>query len=133
MSEDLSKKIKQITDVLSQENLPENLKGLFSLLANSANNSSEDKKDEPSPKAEEESAKAERTNSSELEENLEMVRKVKTIMDRLNMANDPRVNLLMAIKPFLNDKRQKKLSNCINLLRVSRLVRLMDENDKEIL
>jgi len=133
MSEDFSKKIKQITDVLSQENLPENLKGLFSLLASSASSSSEDKKDEPSPKADEENAKEERVNRNELEENLEMVRKVKAVMDRLNMANDPRVNLLMAIKPFLNNKRQKKLSNCINLLRVSKLVRLMDESDKEIL
>jgi len=133
MSEDLSKKIKQISDVLSQENLPENLKGLFSLLAGSVNNNPEDKKDEPSPKADEVKVKEERADKSELEENLEMMRKVKTIMDRFNKVNDPRITLLMAIKPFLNNKRQKKIANCINLLRVSNLVRFMEENDKEIL
>ncbi|HHW49011.1 MAG TPA: hypothetical protein GXX14_10410 [Clostridiaceae bacterium] len=133
MSEDLSKKIKQITDVLSQENIPENLKGLFSLLAGSANSSPEDKKNEPSPKADEANTREERADKNELEENLEMARKVKTIMDRLNKVNDPRINLLLAIKPFLNHRRQKKITNCINLLRVSSLVRLMEEDDKEIL
>lgn len=132
MSDDLNKKIKQITDVLSQENLPDNLKGLLSLLGGSSN-SSEDKRDEPSSKNNETNSKEKEPVRNELEDNVEMLRKVKTVMDKLNTTNDPRINLLFAIRPFLNNKRQKKLSNCINLLRVSSLAKLVEENGKEIL
>lgn len=132
MSDDLNKKIKQITDVLSQENLPDNLKGLFALLGSSAN-SQEEKIEEPAPNSIDINKKEKNKELSDLEDNMEMLRKVKTIMDRLNTGNDPRINLLSAIKPFLNNNRQKKLSNCISLLKVSSLAKLVEENGKEIL
>ena len=127
MSEDLSKKIKQITDILGQENMPDNIKGLLSLLTSTGN------KEESSPKASElQTAKEEKPVRSELEESMEMISKVKKVMDRLNTNTDPRVNLLLAIKPFLNSKRQKKLSSCVNILRMSSLTKFVDENGKGI-
>lgn len=125
MSEDLSKKIKQITDMLSQENMPENLKGLLSLLAGSGTG------EEPSPKmSESHPAKEEKHERTDLEENIDMMRKIKKVMDRLNSNNDPRINLLFALRPFLNNRRQKKLNNCINLLRMSSLAKLMEDHEK---
>jgi predicted unusual protein kinase regulating ubiquinone biosynthesis (AarF/ABC1/UbiB family) len=130
MSEDLNKKIKQITDILGQENMPDNIKGLLSLLAN------------PSPAIQTESEapktaeitpvprKEEKSGRNEMEENLEMIRKVKKIMDRVNTKDDPRINLLTAIKPFLNSTRQKKLSNCVKLLQMHNITRFIDEQDK---
>lgn len=125
MSDDLNKKIKQLTDLLGQENMADNLKGLFSMLASSMN------KEESAPKANENDApKEERSGGSELGDSIEMMRKVGKIMERLNTTTDPNINLLHAIKPFLNNKRQQKLDNCIKLLQVSRLTRLLDEGDK---
>jgi len=136
MNEDLNKKLKQITDMLSQEDLPDNIKGLLSLLANASSNS-----EDSSPKAidsrsanksvDSHPAKEDRYEKSEPEDNsTDMMRKVKKVMDRVNTINDPKINLLFALKPFLNSRRQKKLNNCINLLRMSNLVRLMEDPDK---
>ena len=124
MSDDLNKKIKQITDMLGQDNLPDNIKGLLSLLTSSGT------KEEPSTKSSENFfTKEDRTEKSELDDNIEMIRKVKKVMDRVNNNNDPRINLLSAIKPFLNNKRQSRLNNCIKILHMSRLTGLMDENE----
>lgn len=135
MSDDLNKKIKQLTDILGQDSLPDNLKGLLSLLGSSSG------KQESSPdaeaaqhtlpaKREERSSKEERSGKSDLEDNIEMIRKVKTVMDKMNSNHDPRVSLLTAIKPFLNNKRQKKLNDCIKLLQMASLTKFLDDNDK---
>jgi predicted unusual protein kinase regulating ubiquinone biosynthesis (AarF/ABC1/UbiB family) len=122
MSDDLNKKIKQI---LGQENIPDNVKGLLSLLTNSS------PKEEPAPHNMENqfSAKEERREKSDLEENLEMVRKITKVMDRVGTNNDPRINLLTAIKPFLSTSRQKKVGNAIKMISMSSVARLLDEND----
>jgi hypothetical protein len=126
MSEDLNKKLKQITDMLSQEDLPDNIKGLLSLLASAGSN------EDSSPKASvARPVKEDRREKSEPEDgNIDMMRKVKKVMDRVNNVNDPKISLLFALKPFLNTRRQKKLNNCINLLRMSSLARLMEDHDK---
>lgn len=121
MSDDLNKKIKQITDILGQESMPDNIKGLLSLFASSAG------KEEPEPKTEVPAVKEDRTNRSEMEDSMDMVRKIKGIMDRVNFQNDPSINLLNSVKPFLNNKRQRKLDNCIKLLQMSRLTKIIDE------
>lgn len=43
--------------------------------------------------------------------------------------NDPRINLLQAIKPFMNNRRQKKIGSCIQLLQVASLSRLFNEHE----
>lgn len=125
MSEDLNKKIKQITDILGQDNMPENIKGLLSLLAGTGTGA-----DSPPNVSNSGELKEEKPVRSELEDNIDMLRKAKVMMDRLNTVNDPRVNLLVAIKPFLCNRRQKKLSGCLNILRMSSLARFMDDTEK---
>jgi hypothetical protein len=128
MSEDLNKKKKQITDILGQENMPDNIKGLLSLLAQSP---PQGEKESPKPAPVNE-VKEERPVKNEFEENLEMIRKIRNIMDRINPRDDPRINLLNAVKPFLNSQRQKKLGNCVKLLQMHNLTKYLDENDKSI-
>jgi hypothetical protein len=129
MSDDLNKKIKQITDMLSQENLPDNLKGLLSMLGGQGNSSSEStsQTDKPLKNTEEENE------SSELADNIEMARKVAGIIERLKSHNDPRINLLTALRPFMGNRRQKRINNCINILRMSSLTRVIEEHDKGLL
>jgi hypothetical protein len=124
LSDDLNKKIKQITDLLGQENLPENLQGLLSLLSGSQS------KEEPSAKSNEKTPqKEDKVEKNDAAENIDLIRKAKMVMDRLNTNNDPRINLLTAIKPFLSNNRQQKVSNCIKILHMSRLTSLMDEHE----
>lgn len=130
MSDDLDKKIKQITDALGQEKLPENLMSLLSLLAGSA--SSQEKGEVTEKAVEAAPAKEEKKDKPSLEDSGEMIGKMKRMMDRANIASDPRIGLLSAIRPFMNNRRQKKINSCINLLRISSLARMVDDNGKGI-
>ncbi|MDP4092244.1 MAG: hypothetical protein Q8920_02695 [Bacillota bacterium] len=126
MSDDLGKKIKQITDLLSQDNMSETLKDLFSAFAGPGGNSEAQPKANDTP-----AAKEEGTGKGEADSSVEMMRTAKKIMDKLNTNNDPRINLLSAIRPYLNNKRQKKLDSCLRLLQVSSLTRLMEDSGKD--
>ena len=125
MSDDFSNKIKQLTEMLSQENLPDNLKGIISLLGGQSG-----KEDSP-PKADErKDIKQERPENSELSDNTEMFNKAMRVMNNMNLANDPRISLLSALKPFMNKRRQGNISNCINIIRMSKLASILDDNNK---
>lgn len=125
MSDDLNNKIQQIADVLGKEKMPDNVKELLSLLAGSLGSK------EASPEISEREIPVEEAKKQpEPEENAEVLRKVKNVFDKLNTGNDPRINLLYAIKPFMNSKRQKKLGNCIQLLQMTSLTRLLNEHEK---
>lgn len=130
MSDDLNKKIKQVTDALGQDKLPENIVNLLALLANSSAPSG---KEENPPKVPDAPSPIEETQvrSGPVPET-DMLAKVRRAMDRMGSINDPRINLLTAIKPFMSAGRQKKINNCINLLKISGLTRLLDENGKGI-
>lgn len=126
MSEDMNKKIQQIAELLGQENMPDNVKGLLSLLAGSL----EKKEDNTASNIEEEQAKEEKPIRPDINNDSDMLNRVKNIAGSLSAGNDPRINLLHAIKPFMNNKRQKKIGNCIQLLQMSSLARLLDNQDK---
>ena len=126
MSEDMNKKIQQIAELLDQENMPDNVKSLLSLLAGSLGNKEEAKASD----ALEGKVKEEIPVQTETVSDSDMLNKVRSIAGSLSAGNDPRINLLHAIKPFMNGKRQKKIGNCIQLLQMSSLTRLLDNQDK---
>ena len=119
MNEELNKKLKQIVEVLSQENIPESLKGLVSLLGSSAGG--EESKNEDLKKDDK---------SSSMEET-EAVRKIRSVIQKVNSKNDPRVNLLNALKPFMNKKRKYKLDTCVKLIYIANLLNFIEEYEKE--
>lgn len=49
--------------------------------------------------------------------------KMKNMMDKINSnKNDPRSNLLMSLKPYLNDNRKEKLDQYIQFLNISKVL-----------
>jgi hypothetical protein len=124
MSDEMNNKIKQIAKALGQEDMSDNLVNLISAFANSVSNESSSSKEENSRQA------SSNEINTDLADNIDMVRKFTNIMSRINSINDPRINLLHAIKPFLNSRRQSKLNNCVNILRMSSAIRLIDESEK---
>ena len=144
MNDDLGRKIRQIAELLGQDNVPDNVKELAALIANSIaqKNDSADAGVKPAdaPRAEAESHSVPdskhigadspdmptenvRANSSEL------INAANDAPAGINAVNDPRINLLNAIKPFMNSRRQKKISSCIQLLRVASLSRMLNEQN----
>ena len=126
MSDDLNKKIQQIAELLGQDNMPENVKELLSLLAGSLGS----KEETQSKVTDTKQTREEKTVLTEAGDNTEMLSRVKKVMDKLSIGNDSRMNLLQAIKPFMNNNRQKKLGDCIQLLQMVSLSRLMNDHDK---
>ncbi|PNT94025.1 hypothetical protein [Clostridium thermosuccinogenes] len=128
MSEDINNKLKQITDILGQDTLPDNIKGLLSLLA-SASNQAKDNTQAKAVEAPPPMPKEDKLETVEPDDNLDMVRKIRRAIDKLNTNTDPRINLLASIRPFMNEKRQKRVADCIKILQMASLVKLLEEND----
>ncbi len=132
--DELNMKFKQIAQMLGKENVnvPDNLGSILSMLANSSSKEPTPQKSvdqtptQPQNRVINEDSKA----KNNLEDNMEMMRKVKTIMDSMRSVNDPRVNLLTAISPFLNNSRQKKIGNCVKLFQMTQVTRMMTEMEK---
>ncbi len=131
MSDDMGDKIKQIADMLGQNsspNIPDNVKGLLSMLM--SNNSSKDEDTQEDPPQKSRSNENSSSNSNEADDFADMARKMKKAMSKLNIANDPRVNLLNAIRPYLNKSRQRKLQTCLKLMRIGSLTQVLDDSEE---
>ena len=65
--------------------------------------------------------------------NLDMntIMKMKSSMENMNNKNDPRANLLYSLKPYLRDSKKDKLDQYVNLLNVSKIAELMNNNNKD--
>jgi len=57
------------------------------------------------------------------------IMKMKSIMDNMNNRNDPRANLLYSLKPYLRDGKKEKLDQYVNLLNVSKIADIMNQNN----
>ena len=56
---------------------------------------------------------------------------MKSIMENMNNKNDPRANLLYSLKPYLRDSKKDKLDQYVNLLNVSKIAELMNNNNED--
>lgn len=115
MNDDITSKIEQLKDMLNNGQLSDNLKNMMSLLSGSNDNSNE------------------ATNNSQSLNDTDkytlIIAKVKKIMDKKSQINDPRINLLHAIKPYLNSRRQERIDNCVKILDFVILSKILKEED----
>lgn len=120
MSDELDRSIKQAMEILSQ---PEKLKSMLDLLGGSMGNQGfAQSQAEESPNKSESSASA-----GDIGNNMEFLSRAQDVMRAFN-ANDPRVNLLTAVTPFLNKNRQKKVNECVQFIRISKLLPILFGN-----
>ena len=100
MSDDMNNIMNQINTMLKNNEFPDDLKNILNNLKNSSsNNSSTDNSD-----------------SSESEIDINTILKMKQVIDSINSnKNDPRSNLLMSLKPYLKESRQKKVDQYVKL------------------
>ena len=55
--------------------------------------------------------------------------KMKSVMEKMNHASDPRSNLLQSLKPYLRDEKKSKLDQYANLLNMANLMELFNQNN----
>ena len=53
---------------------------------------------------------------------MEMLLKMKAMMDKMNIKNDPGSNLLMSLKPYLKESRKDKLDQYVQLMSMSKML-----------
>lgn len=138
MSDDLSSKFAQISELLNQEGMAENIKGLIGMLSKSSESQeSPVENTEPEPVRQEKPVNRASPRSpqpsKDIEQDLEMMRQVQKVMEVMRGAkDDPRINLLNAIMPYMNPTRQKKVSNAMRLLQITSISKLMDKDGKSL-
>jgi len=70
-------------------------------------------------------------NIDELQDNAEMMRRIKDVMDAMRNINDPRI-ICLRHKAVFKQWKTKKLSNCIRLFQVTQITKLMSDPEKTI-
>lgn len=139
MSDDLNNKFAQISELLNQEGMAENIKGLIGMLSKSTESQQSSEKDsreteheKAEPVSKEDKPKS-TPSSREIEQDLEMMRQVQKVMEVMRSSkDDPRLNLLNAIKPYMNPSRQKKVSTAMRMLQMTSLTKLIDKDGKSL-
>ncbi len=128
MSDEMGDKFKQIADMLGQNsnaNIPDNVKGLLNMLMSNNNTKEESPTDDTTQKTNT-TGDSPKVGTDELND---AARKMKKAVNMLSAPNDPKVNLLNAINPYLNKHRQKKLQTCMKLLKMGSLTKLFDDSE----
>lgn len=57
--------------------------------------------------------------------------KMKNIIDKMNVKDDPRSNLLRSLKPYLRDSRKNKLDQYVNFMKMANVMDFLNTNNKE--
>ena len=52
----------------------------------------------------------------------ETIMRMKSIIDKMNVKDDPRSNLLQSLKPYLKDSRKSKIDQYIQLMNMSKVM-----------
>lgn len=110
--DDLSNKI---SDFLSDPAAMEKIKSMASMFSNSQESTAA-----PEPK------KASQSTDSGMNFDPSMLAKMTGLLGTMHQG-DPRVDLLLALKPNLSEPRRKKVDDAINLLRIVKIMPILRE------
>lgn len=123
MSEDLSDLINNVKNIVDSGNIPDNMKEILNKLNSSENNTIVGNSKSNSGNI--------TNNSNNLNIDIDTVLKMKSIIDNINQNDDPRSNLLYSLKPYLRESRKSKLDQYVNLLNITKIVGLINNEKKE--
>lgn len=108
---DMSNIMKQLNNMMQNNEFPDNIKEAINSFKNlsSSNNTNANTNNENT------------NNNDNPEIDINTILKMKQIIDSMNTnKNDPRSNLLMSLKPYLKESRQKKVDQYIQLFGLSK-------------
>ncbi|HHV60863.1 MAG TPA: hypothetical protein GXX49_11360 [Clostridiaceae bacterium] len=127
MSDNFNNAIKQIADLLSKD--PDSFKELVNAFTGSSSNSGSDSGlNNPVEKT---PVKQTGNIPDDEQDNRALLTRLSYAIDKINRNNDPRVNLLSSIRPFLSSRRKNRLNNAIKFLKVYPIIQsLMEEQGK---
>ena len=128
-NEDMSYLFEKFNNVAGQNNIsPDMVNNLFNMLKNS-NNSQNNNSDTNFENTSNDKYSNNFSNSSSASSNsngidIETIMKMKSIIDKMNVKDDPRSNLLQSLKPYLKDSRRAKVDQYIQLMNMSKVMEI---------
>ena len=128
-NEDMSDLFEKFNNVAGQNNIsPDMVNNLFNMLKNS-NNSQNNNSDTNFESTSNDQYSNNFSNSSSASSNsngidIETIMKMKSIIDKMNVKDDPRSNLLQSLKPYLKDSRRAKVDQYIQLMNMSKVMEI---------
>ena len=118
-NEDMSDVFEKINNLAGQNNIsPDMVNNLFNMLNNSnSSNTASNSTSDPSNLD-----KNQDTENSTNGIDIETIMRMKTIIDKMNVKDDPRANLLQSLKPYLKESRKSKVDQYIQLMNMSKVI-----------
>ncbi len=108
MGDDMSEMIQKMSEMLKNNEIPDNVKSIMNNLASSDNNSSN-------------------TSSDTSNIDIDTMLKMKKVIDSMNkQQNDPRANLLRSLKPYLKQSRKEKVDQYIKLFSMGKVFEVLN-------
>lgn len=126
-NEDMSEIIQKMTDMLNNSNIQQSDNNQTNTPNNDVSSNSE-KINEDTLKNilnnfKASSEKQNSNNNNNFNFDINTMLKMKNIMDKMNSnSNDPRANLLLSLKPYLNNNRKEKLDQYMQFLNISKVI-----------
>ena len=121
MNDDMSEMFQKVSEMLKNNEIPDNIKSMMSNFASEQNSSSVSQ--ESSSNTTEDESKRDSNDSFEMPNiDLNTMLKMKSIVDSMNkQQNDPRANLLRSLKPYLKPSRKEKVDQYIKLFSMGKV------------
>ena len=119
MSDDISEMMKKMSEMLKNNEIPDNVK---SIISNLSSKSSETNTSSENSNAFNKNSSNENDNPDFPDIDLNTMLKMKSIIDSMNkQQNDPRANLLRSLKPYLKPSRKEKVDQYIKLFSMGKV------------
>lgn len=115
--EDMSNLISEFSKAIEKNGIPDNLKDIINNM-NSNNNKENNSKNN--------------NDVSSFDFNnidIQTFLKLKSAMDKMNSKDNPNTKLLQALKPYLKTNKKEKLDQYIQLMNISSIIELLNNNE----
>lgn len=136
MDGDMNDIFQKLNSILEDKDMSNNLKNIMNNFSSSQTSNKTDESngsDDNSLKNEDtfkhdNSKKQETTTNDFPEFDINTILKIKKIMDSLNTSkkDDPRANLLLSLKPYLNQTKKDKIDNYVKFLQFAKILEVMN-------
>lgn len=124
MGEDMSDLVQKMSEMLRNNEIPDNVKAIMNNLASSNSNTSHANQNSST---ECENNADDNNSSNDFNIDFDMMLKMKSIIDSMNkQQNDPRANLLKSLKPYLKPSRKEKVDQYIKLFSMGKVFEVLN-------
>lgn len=124
MSEDMSDMMSKISQMLKNNEIPDDIKNIVNQISNNkAENSDIFSQNSSNSNSSDEN----RQNSVNTDFDINTILKMKSIIDSMNnQKDDPRANLLMSLKPYLKPSRKEKVDQYVKLFQMGKVIEVLN-------